>query len=332
MKDATIAVPHAYTTKWLQIVLTSLKAFKNDHTFDILVLNNSPQNESILGITETGLADGVRIVVPPEKSRVHARSLDYAIDIVDTPYLFTTDTDCRAMQDNWLDVYFSYMTDEYVAMAGWLWDLPGTDRLYIVCSAALYNMSILRKLKQEALRNENFMICYGTDLKKRYPMNEHLMDLFKTGNWGCFMEQRGYQEIFHHREGKYWMEPGCWLYFRAQCEYECAKIPGVWETNENPHVAAATWYGSKEDPFYAHYWGGVSSHNWEVAPVIVEWELRALEWWIDREDRIWKEVVDEGVRRKTLEMGLVKTGEEEKEFILNHYNVKPNRDKLLKGG
>jgi len=329
MKDATICVPYAYTTKWLQIVLTSLKAFKNDHEFDILVLNNSPDNDSIKGITETGLSEGVRIVVPPVDSRVHARSLDYAIDIVDTPYLFATETDCQALKDNWLDRYFTHVKDQYVAMVGWFWNIPNSDRLYINSSATLYNTWILRKLKKETLRNENLMICYGSGLKKRYLMSDHLIKLLKNGDWGCFMEQRGYQEIFHHRDDKNWQEPGAWLYFRAQCEYECIRIPGIWETNENPHVAAATWYGdSKEEAYYLHYWGGTSSHNWEKHTVSVEWELRALPWWIDREDRIWKEVVDEKVRKKTLEMGLVKTGEEEKQFILNHPNVKPNLERL----
>jgi hypothetical protein len=328
MKDVTIAIPHAYTTKWLQIVLTSLKAFKNKHEFDILILNNTPENDSIRGITETGLSEGVRIEVPPVGSRVHARALDYAIDIIDTPYLFATETDCRALKNNWLDGYFDYMKDEYVAMVGWFWDLPGTDRLYINSSATLYSMNILKRLRKETLANDNLMICYGTGLKKRYIMSEYLQGLFKNGNWGPFSEQRGYQEIFHFRDDKNWQEPGCWLYFRAQCEYECVRIPGVWETNENPHVASATWYGSKDDPYYVHYWGGTSSHNWEKHEVRVGWELLALPWWIDREDRIWKEVVDEKVRKKTLEMGLVKTGEEEKQFILNHPNVKPYLDKL----
>lgn len=327
MKDVTVAIPHAYTTKWLQIVITSLKAFNNDHNFDILVLNNTPENDSIKGITETGLAENVRIEVPPPGSRVHARALDYAIDIVDTPYLFATETDCRAMKNNWIDGYFKYLRDEYVAMVGWFWDIPQSDRLYINSSATLYSMKILKRLKKEIFENDQRMICYGTGLTKRYMMTDYLQDLFNNKDWGPFSEQRGYQEVFHHRDDKFWQEPGAWLYFRAQCEYECVKIPGVFVTQENPHVASATYYGTKEDPYYIHYWGGTSSHNWEKHAVISRWELCALDWWIQREDKLWKEVVDEGVRSKTLEMGLVRTGEEERKFILTHPHVKPNLEK-----
>jgi len=321
LKDLTIVIPHAFTTKWLQIVIASLKSFKNNYSFDILVMDNSPDgNRSIEGITRTRLGNGVKVIKPHPDLRWHAGALDAAIDIIETPFYFATETDCRALQDYWLDRYFENMTDRWTAMVGWFWEVPGeaADRLYINSSATLYRTEILRKLKAETLRNDNFMICYGTDLRRRMKMPDRLIGYWRRGNWGPFQEVRGYQEVFHHRDDKWYHEPGCWLYFRAQCEYECVRIPGKWEIDPETKAAAATWYGVEPDYYYVHYWGGTVSHNWEKHLVVVPWEIRALPFWIERENRIWKEIVDKDVREKTLQMGLVMSEEEEREYIFKN--------------
>ena len=199
--NCTVVVPHAYTAKWLQILVTSLKECKNDHKFKIMILDNSPDdNYSIRALTESSLGEGVRVVRPPKDSQWHAGSLDYAIDLIDTPYYFATETDCRAVSNGWLDWYFDKMPDEHTAMVGWFWEVPGgksPDRLYINSSATLYRTDILRRLRAETLRNDNFMICYGTGLKRRMWLQDRLIECWKQKHWGPFQEVRGYQEVFH---------------------------------------------------------------------------------------------------------------------------------------
>ena len=350
MKSATVVIPHAITTKWTQIAVASLKAFKNDHDFDIVVVDNSPGNPSINGITKTSLGEEIE-VRENKYFPSHSCALDYVLTDCETPYLFTTESDAQALKDNWLDRFFVNMKDDSVAMAGWFW--PGADRFYMNASATLYNVKILKRIQAQIQANENYMICYGTGLKKR-------MDLSKHGDFprwilskyhGPFSEVRGFQEIWSFRDDKWYQEPGAWCYYRLQIEYECVKMPGELFYNANPHVADGTWYIDapnnfwmdskapgykdfvKKQAYYAHHWAGTVSHNWERMPVMMEWERRALPWWVAREDRIWREVVPESIRKTTLAMGLVKTGQEEMDYVLNHPNFKGiDHSKINYGG
>jgi len=360
MKSATVVIPHALTTKFTQIAVASLKEFSNDHDFDIVVVDNSPGNPSIRGISETSLGEGVK-VLENKYYPIHACALDFVLADCETPYFFATESDAQALKDHWLDRYFEQMRDEHVAMVGWYWIGADKDRDYIAPCATLYNTKILKRIQAQIHLNDNNIICYGTGLKRRYDLAaQHEFEaVVKNRYHGPFSEQRGFQEIWSFRDGKFYQEPGAWCYYRCQIEYECVKVYGVGLYNENPHVADGTWYLDtpieegdnkfwiydptekksqdykdfvKKEAYYVHHWGGTVSHNWERFPLIMEWERRALPWWVDREDRIWREVVPESVRRKTLEMGLVKTGEEEREFILNHPHYKGVDKSLINYG
>src|SRR3972149_576172 len=104
-KKALIVIPHSRTTKWLQIVIASIKQFKNNAKFDVMVVNNSPVgDQSLKGITETELGDGIRIE-ENQYVRAHAGALDYALSIIDEneyPYFFAAETDCRALRNGWM--------------------------------------------------------------------------------------------------------------------------------------------------------------------------------------------------------------------------------------
>jgi hypothetical protein len=297
-----------------------------------MVVNNSPVGDnSLKGLTETGLSENI-IIKENEyfQTRAHAGALDYALTIIDEDeyaYLFSAETDCQALKDGWLDWFMSYIKDEYCAMVGWYW--PGGDREYIHTGGCLYNTKILKRLKKQIEENDNYMMCYGKNLKRRMYLTEkddgspgsHYRKCMESPFHGPFTEQRGFQEIWSFRDEKFYQEPGAWPYYRCQTEYECVKLPGVLVWNENPHIAAGTWYGdSVENAWWVHYWAGTVSHNWEIMKVRERWQRNALPYWIDREDRIWREAVPESVRNKTLEMGLCRTGEDEKSFILSHPN------------
>ncbi len=341
MSKTIVVVPHARTVKWLQIVVASLKQFKNDAKYDIMVVDNSPPHDlsSIKAITETRL--GENVIIEDNKysqTRAHAGALDYALTIIDPkeyPYFFSAETDCRALRDGWLDWFHSFIQDEYTAMAGWYW--PGGDREYIHTGGCLYNTNILLRIKKQIEKNDNYMICYGTDLKRRMflgdmpekftaaaaAVGKHYRATLESPYHGPFTEQRGFQEIWSKRDHKYYQEPGAWPYYRCQTEYECVKVPGVLIYHENPHVAEGTWYGSlSEKAWWVHYWAGTVSHNWESMRIVERWQRLAIPYWIDREDRVWREAVPEDVRKQTLDMGMCRTGEDEKNYILNHPNYK----------
>jgi hypothetical protein len=331
-----VVIPHSRTVKWAQIVISSIKKFKNDHTFDIMFVNNSPVGDnSLLALTETGLSENI-IMKENEyfQTRAHAGALDYALTIIDEkeyPYFFSAETDCAALKENWIDWFHSFMTDPYQAMVGWYW--PGGDREYIHTGGCLYNTAILKRIKKQIQENDNYMMCYGTDLKRRMflgeeggPAGKHYRDSLNSPFHGPFTEQRGFQEIWSKRDHKYYQEPGAWPYYRCQVEYECIKVPGALIYNENPHVALGTFYGSNNpaeisNAYWAHYWAGTVSHNWEIMRVIERWQRLAIPVWVKREDRLWCEMVPENIRKKTIEMGLAKTGADEMSYVMNHPNI-----------
>ena len=323
----TVVIPHCLTVKWTQICIASMEEFKNDVPYDILIIDNSPKHmrSGLEGITKTCLGEGVRIEDNKYSVRGHAGALDYGLSIIDTPYLFASETDCQALRDHFLDRFVDKMKDKYVAMAGWYW--PGFDREYIHCGGCLYSTDIVNKIKELLKFNTNYMICYGTDLKKRKMLDQTIINEIHDPLHGPFSELRGFQEIWSFRDIKWYQEPGAWLYYRCRSEYECVEMPGLLTYHENPHVGSGTWFidnqtDSEEDSFFVHHWGGTVSHAWETRKVIMDWERKALPYWIEREDRIWRKVVPAAARNKVLQMGLVKSGDEEIDFILNHPNVK----------
>ena len=315
----TIVIPYAYNTKWLQILLASLK--ETDIALcQIWVMNNTPQpDRSIDGIKKTSLGDGVRIYDVPSPRDWHGGCIDYALPDIETPFFMMMESDCQAVKASWLDNFLIPIEkDNLVAMAGWFW--PGGDRNYIGPGATIYDTQIVKSINEEVQRNKKITFCYGDGLKQRHTLEPRMLDA--KWLWGPFTETRSYHDIVK-REEKWWQEPCAWLYYRCSFEYECVWLPGVFSNQHynGVNIANATYYGSLNDHYFIHHWGGTVSHNWEKQKVTAPWELAALPYWIAREDNLWQEIVPESIRRQTLDMGLVKTGDEEMDFILNHENV-----------
>jgi hypothetical protein len=181
------------------------------------------------------------------------------------------------------------------------------------------------KVRDEVLADKRKTYAYGNFMRRRHTLEPRISEMIDRGQWGPFSETRGFHNIVI-RDDKFWQEPCAWLYYRLDHEYECVALQGVFTEEEHKgiHIASGTYYGPGLGGkiYLIHHWGGTVSHNWEKQKVVAPWEITALPWWIEREDRLWREVVPEWLRKKTLDEGLVKTGDEEMEFILNHPNVK----------
>jgi hypothetical protein len=327
MKAVTCVIPHAYTVRWTQITVQSLLQHRNDADMDILIVDNSPiGNPSIRGITETPYGEKVRVV--PSKDLVntgHQLALDHAIDLVDTPWFLSWETDVRAMRDGWLDWMLSHVKDDFVAMAGWYWDAGFEDgRHYISPAGALYRTSVLKSLKEECLRNKDLSVCYGRDMSKRinlateYPHTAGM--LIPQGNWGPFSECRGFGNVYPFPEVEQWTpEPGNWIFNRCEMQWECVRLPGGMVMNEQaqetgiPHKH--TFVGPFEDPYFIHYWGGTVSHNFDKHN-IYDFDIPKLWWWLRREYDMWEAVVPEEIRRQTIDMGIVRPIDDELAYAM----------------
>lgn len=331
MKFATIIIPHWISPRWLQICLTSLKSTINELEYDVWVFDNSPGHKSIQAI-DNRLGEGVRILTVPDEAailRSPAGVLDWSIDHIKTPWMFSAETDIRFMRDGWLDWYKSQMPDEHIAMIGWYWQVdPDLDdtRHYISPSATLYNMEVLRILKAGVLANKQLVQSFGRKFRKRCSIERTGTGISKAileGNWGPFCERRGFWNMYpfpRRVDEIFWHDTGSWLYYRAQCQWECVKIPGLWvkqQPNKCPEVKYTYIGESEENAYILHYWAGGVSHSFEVDDVVGGWAVDCLEWWLRREHRLWNEIVPEDIRAESIERGLIPDPEEEITFALS---------------
>lgn len=314
MNDATVVIPHAFVTRWLQTSVATLKQHKNNATFDILVVDNSIPHPSIKGIVETSLGEGVRVVPPQDPAHGgHQMALDHAIDLVDTPWFVAWETDVRVMRDGWLDWLLSFIKDDYVAIVGWYWSIGIDDnRHYISPAGALYRTSVLKRLKRECLNNKDLAVCWGRDMSKRIDLAKEYPNtagkFIAEENWGPFVECRGFGNVYPFPRDQWVPEPGNWIYNRCAMQWECIHVPGEMVPSEPSEAAIGlphkyTYVGpSEKEAYFCHYWAGSVSHNFEKHK-IPPWDAAKLPFWLGREHKIWNEVVPEDVRKKTLENG-----------------------------
>ncbi len=325
-KSGTVVIPAAFAARWLQICVAALKQHKNATDFDILIVDNSPGHPSIKTITETRLGEGVKVVDPPAPNIAgHQVALDMAIDMVETPWFITWETDVQVLRDGWLDWLLSFAKDEYVAIIGWYWAGDyADDRHYISPAGALYRTRILKMLKEECLRNKDMAVCYGRkmdkriDIMKEYPHTGGKM--INMGIWGPFLESRGFGNVYPYSNQKdHWTpEPGNWVYNRCSMQWEVIHLPGRFVVNDEIKNAVNLGVPYKytdvgpegEEAYFRHHWAGTVSKNF-VKHKIPPWDMEKMQFWLKREYRIWEEVVPEDVRKLTLKKGLVMSLDEE---------------------
>jgi len=332
MSFATVIIPHWRSPRWIQICLSSLQACKNNTPFETWVVDNSPGHDSIKAI-DNRLSENVKIVtIPIEEMRTPALALDWAIDEIQTPWLFAAETDIRFMRDGWLDWYKNQMPDEHIAMIGWYWQLAPFEhdtRHYIAPSATLYNNEVLKILKAGCIANKQIVISHGRDYTDRKPIIKtgDVMGMIERGNWGPFAERRGFFHSYpvceHH--DVFWHDTGSWLFYRAECQWECVRVPGMWvkqEMNMCPPMKYTYIGETYENAYILHYWGGGVSHSFEVNDVVGGWAADCQEWWLRREQRLWEEVVPPDIREESIKNGIVPDIEEE----IAYANSKVNRD------
>jgi hypothetical protein len=337
-KYATVVIPFSHTPVWLQTCLASFKAHSNSRDVQIVVIDNSQEDRRGIDtrcITETSLGEGVRII--PQGKRLpdgrlyatHASALDYAIQFVDTPYMFITETDVTAHRDGWLDWYASRATDEGVAMVGWYWPV----RRYINPTHTLLNTRILRTIELEVKNNKETVFVSGRDYHDRFEQ-AHWKYLIESGLFGPFCEVRGF--LGNQNTPLWWLcshDTGSWIYYRLSGQYECPRVPGEeipilnWkELRCNPQKQ---YVGeSDEGAYLRHHQAGTVSHDFEKHLVMVEWQSYCLEGWIKREYELWEEMVPEHIRKESLDKGYVPRFEDIRDKALRHLHIIKLGDKV----
>jgi hypothetical protein len=307
MNKVAIALAHGHCPKWLQLVIHSLESTKNNIGADIYVAETWPGHPSIKAISNTKLGEGVTIIECQRRKHSHATALEEILEHIwdkGYEYLFTTETDCRAASNGWLDWFMDYLNKPSVGLAGFFWS-EGDHHYNINASGTLYRMSMLKEYHKEVRLNNSDVFYHpkgnrmGTDAGMD-PTIKYVV--------GAFAETRGIKNptpaqlavILRGVPQAAWFEPGAWLYARLQGEWDEARVlcEHIYTSYPGGHTAPeATYYGGKSDQKFIHYWGGTRCYDFLKHPVNDNFVRSCAPAWIQREDRLWKEFVPEEYRR-----------------------------------
>lgn len=301
-----IAMAHGHAAKWLQICLTSLQMIKNDVEADIYIAATWPDHPTLRIITETDLGRNIKIIPCTIRLHSHATGLDQILDYISDKnydYMFTMETDCIAVKDNWLDWYLSFMENESIGMAGFFW-AEGTNHFNINPSGTIYRMDMLLKYHKEVRENNENMFWHPNGNKHG---NDGGMDPSIKDVAGVFSETRGIknptpQQINVILKGvpqAAWYEPGAWLYCRSVGEYGGVSVPfdHIYRMYGRHRAPEATYYGTKADIKFIHFWGGTRCYDFLKHEVNDRFVSECAPLWMEREHDLWKEYVPEEYKR-----------------------------------
>lgn len=314
MKRIAVALSHGHASKWLQTCIHSLKSVSAGVDFDIFVATTwdrhnptiAPAYSTIKAITENDLGDGVTILECQRRKYSHATGLDEILDYIgdkDYEYMFTIEPDCKIMQAGWLEWYYNFIkNDSKIGLAGFYWN-EGGNHQNINPSATLYRVDMLKQYHQEVRANKEGVFYHweGNKLDTGQGMDPSIKNVV-----GIFSETRGIKnptslQLEYIRKGvphAAWFEPGQYLYCRLQGEWGEVRVPCDHNYHQvNGHsVPEGTYYGGKNDCKVIHFWGGTRARDFMKHPVSDNFVKQSTPYWLDREDRIWKETVPERYR------------------------------------
>ena len=301
MSRVAIAMSHGHAAKWLQVIITSLKSHKNEIEADIYVAATWPGHPSIKALTETELGKNISVMDCVRRKQSHATGLDEILELIwdkDYEFMFTCETDCMACKDGWLDWYYNFMKDDpLIGMAGFFWK-EGTNHYNINPSATLYRIDMLKKYHAEVTANNEGMFWHPRGNRAD---TDGGMDPTIKVVAGVFSETRGIKnpspvqekEILQGVPQAAWFEPGAWLYYRSLGEYKHVAVPvehiyARWAGGRAPE---GTYYGSKANPNFIHFWGGTRAWDHLKHPVSDMFVKGCSPQWLDREHNVWMRVV-----------------------------------------
>jgi len=300
MSKVLIVVPNGHIPKYLQACIYTLKKYKNDVETDILIMNTWPGHPSLKAITGTDLGDGVFIEDCTIRMHSHATALDEAIDWAedkDYDYLLCVETDAVACQDGWVDWFLSFFTDDGVGMAGFFWS-EGNNHFNINPSVTLYSKKMLLQYHKEVRANDENIFWHPVGNRHG---NDAGMDPTIKDVAGAFSETRGIKDPTAEQE-KYilagvpqaaWFEPGAWLYCRSIGEWGGVHVPcdHIYTQYGNHTAPQGTYYGGQGEPYAIHRWGGTRCYDGIKHIVNDNFVSQCAPLWMEREHRIWKEIV-----------------------------------------
>jgi glycosyltransferase involved in cell wall biosynthesis len=158
----TIVVPNWNSGPMLRLCLASVLRFSTTPSRLVVVDNRSTDASRVTaeGAQAKGLIELVtRADARNDGAADHGAALDLGLTLVDTPYLFTLDSDAWARRPGWLERWLRALETEDASHAGatkfpggrpqrlWAWvrgRQPGPEAQYVRPCHALYRVDLLR--------------------------------------------------------------------------------------------------------------------------------------------------------------------------------------------
>lgn len=136
----SILIPHFKTWRWTAACIHAFKSFPMGVESELILCDNSPGHPSIKAITDTPLAEGVKIVQGQADFPSHGKGYFKAYQAADGDWIFTAETDSFPIAHDWFKPYIDAVTagHEFIAPP-----MPMAAGSYGHPAGALVNRTVL---------------------------------------------------------------------------------------------------------------------------------------------------------------------------------------------
>jgi hypothetical protein len=157
MKKCAILIPHFLSPEWVAISVNAFKTFGIPVESELIVINNSPDSESIKSITETRLGEGVKVMDGRRDFPSHAYAYKLGYDSTDADWIFTAESDSYPTRHGFFDEYIKASVNHHLIGP----EMPMASGTFIHPAGSLVSRKLLEDHKEWASSISDWRFCPG---------------------------------------------------------------------------------------------------------------------------------------------------------------------------
>ena len=318
-----IAIPVAHSWLWQDSCLSQILKFDPSvANIQVVIVSNSHDwSPSIANMVDLAAQDDlpfpIEVAMNDRHAMWHGTALDYVVEYYDADYLFTMEPDVLVLSDGWLEWFMKlsqkndreYYQDPLVQRKCFSvghWHGEG----FINPSATLYRMDLLKDAMKEFKANQDPNMYWGPNFERSENILAHYERFLE--DVGPFSEKRGWPPGTKLKgptpsgqmRGPGWYEPAQQVHHWAfEKGYTYVSVPCRHDIHPERAIPVGTFYGEEPDDFYlVHVWGGTRALDLLKHPVSDPTVSNNMQFWLEREAQIWKQVVPKERQEITLRL------------------------------
>ena len=168
----TVIIPNYKTPELTKICLRLLRKYSTPDQLKVIVIDNASADSSIEYLRQLKWIKLIERQVLPEESgpQMHARALDEAFALVDTPFVMIMHTDTFILRPDWIDYLLGHFDSDRTAGVG-SWKLePPKSFIWKLAHSLEEKFRILRgkKCKKEVRYLRSHCAVYRSELVRKY--------------------------------------------------------------------------------------------------------------------------------------------------------------------